>query len=56
MGSEIADLDVSVGAKAVLHVIGNSTTKDNGTFRNILVPGWEDKEGPNQYDGKNVPW
>ncbi|KAK4939684.1 hypothetical protein LTR10_020074 [Elasticomyces elasticus] len=56
LGTENADLDVSVGAQATLHVIGNSTTEDNGTFRNILVPGWENKEGPNQYDGKIVPW
>ncbi|KAI1616527.1 short-chain dehydrogenase-like protein [Exophiala viscosa] len=56
LGTENADLDVSVGAKATLHVIGNSTTEDNGTFRNILVPGWENTDGPNQYDGKIVPW
>ncbi|KAK7890699.1 hypothetical protein LTR67_007908 [Exophiala xenobiotica] len=57
MGSQQADLDVDVGVKAVLDNIFQSTPeKYNGTFQNVRVPGWENKEGPNQYDGKVVPW
>ena len=56
MGSEKADLDVDVGAKAVLDVMTNSSAESNGKFLNIRVPGWENAERPNQYDGKGVPW
>ncbi|KIW09788.1 hypothetical protein PV08_11888 [Exophiala spinifera] len=57
MGSERADLDVEVGTEATLDVIFKSTSENtNGTFQNILVPGWENAEGPNQYDGKMIPW
>ena len=50
LGGQKADLEASVGAKATLDVIYNSTAKDNGTFRNIFV------EGTQLYDGKNPPW
>ena len=50
LGGQDADLEASVGAKAALDVIYNSTTKDNGIFRNIFV------EGTQLYDGKNPPW
>ena len=56
MGSQNADLDVDVGAKAVLDILLNSTPELNGAFQNIRVPGWENVEGPNQYDGRAVPW
>ncbi|EXJ75459.1 uncharacterized protein A1O5_02155 [Cladophialophora psammophila CBS 110553] len=56
MGSQNADLGVDVGAGAVLDIVLNSRPEYNGTFRNILVPGWENNEGPNRYDGKEVPW
>lgn len=56
LGGQTADLDVEVGAKAVLDVVLNSRPEHNGTFRNILVPGWEHKEGPNAYDGEEIPW
>ena len=56
MGSESADLDVDVGVKAVLDVILKNGRESNGKFLNIHVPGWENAEGPNQYDGKEVPW
>ncbi|KIX03016.1 uncharacterized protein Z518_06566 [Rhinocladiella mackenziei CBS 650.93] len=56
MGSEHADLEVEVGAKAVLDILLKSSPETNGKFLNIHVPGWEHKEGPNQYDGAIVPW
>lgn len=56
MGSQSADLDVDVGAKAILDITLNSKPEFNGTFQNIRVAGWEDKEGPNRYDGKQVGW
>lgn len=56
MGSQNADLDVEVGVKAVKDVILSAGREDNGMFLNIRVPGWEDAEGPNQYDGLVQPW
>ena len=56
LGTEQADLEVNVGTKSVLDIVLNSTTEYNGTFRNILVSGWENNEGPNKYDGKMIPW
>jgi hypothetical protein len=50
------DLTVDVGAKAVLDILDESSTSDNGKFLNIHVPGYEDVPGPNRYDGKEVPW
>ena len=54
LGTEQADLEVNVGTKAVLDA--EQLDEYNGTFRNILVSGWENNEGPNKYDGKMVPW
>lgn len=51
-----ADLPVETGARAVLDVIHKHEKEDNGKFYNVRVPGWEEKEGPNQYDGQIVPW
>lgn len=56
LGSQYADLDVSVGAKEVRRIVLDADTSDNGKFRNILVPGWENADGPNRYDGGEVPW
>lgn len=56
MGSKDADLPVEVGVKSVLDIIHGTTTADNGKFRNILVPGWENPPGPNKYDGLDLPW
>lgn len=57
MGSQNADLDVDVGAKATLDILARDVKDLNGKFCNVLVPGWEKvEEGPNQYDGEEVPW
>lgn len=58
MGSEFteADLDVEVGAKAALEKILGAKKEDSGKLLNILVKGWENADGPNQYDGKVLPW
>jgi len=56
MGGEYAQLDVSVGAKAVLDILARDVNELNGKFLNIHVPGWEHAEGLHQYDGGEVPW
>ncbi|TVY14406.1 C-factor [Lachnellula arida] len=55
LGSQDADLDVEVGAKATLDKILGAGKEQNGQFLNIHVKGFE-KAGPNQYDGANPPW
>jgi hypothetical protein len=54
MGGVGADLDVDVGVMEIKRLIFESTTKDNGRFLNIRVPGWEESYG--QYDGKEISW
>jgi len=39
-----------------MEVIDNATSADNGKFYNIKVPGWENAEGLNRYDGLQAPW
>ena len=56
MGSEHADLGVSVGVNAVKEIILKAGKDMNGKFVNIHVSGWENANGPNQYDGKEIPW
>lgn len=56
MGSQAADLDVSVGAAEVIRILIESNQETNGKFLNIRVPGWEDAKGPNKYDGAEVVW
>ncbi|KAL4890645.1 hypothetical protein BDV59DRAFT_183873 [Aspergillus ambiguus] len=56
MGGSHADLPVATGAEAVVNIMMNATSEQNGKFLNIHVPGWENNPGPNQYDGKEVPW
>jgi hypothetical protein len=56
MGGSRADLPPATGAKAVLDIVQKSTPSQNGKALNIHVPGWEENEGLNQYDGKEVPW
>ncbi|KAJ6138821.1 Short-chain dehydrogenase/reductase SDR [Penicillium samsonianum] len=56
LGSQRADLPVEVGAEKILDIIQKATPEQNGRFVNIHVPGWETREGPNQYDGKDIPW
>lgn len=56
MGSERADLEVSVGAESVKTWILKADSNYNGKAVSIHVPGWENVEGPNKYDGKEIPW
>lgn len=56
MGGDGADLPVDIGVKATLDIVHGNTKQDNGKFLNIKVMGWENKEGPNQYDGAELPW
>lgn len=54
-GVDYADLEVSVGATAVLEKVLGAKKEDNGTFMNIKVKGWENTGTANQYDGVNPP-
>ncbi|KIW97465.1 uncharacterized protein Z519_01049 [Cladophialophora bantiana CBS 173.52] len=56
MGGDRADLPVEVGAKATLDILLKSTKEDNWKCKTIHVPGWENVEGPNVYDGREVAW
>ncbi|EYE92873.1 NAD(P)-binding protein [Aspergillus ruber CBS 135680] len=56
LGGSRADLPPEIGAEAVVDMVRNATTEQNGKFLNIRVPGWEENPGFNQYDGKEVPW
>jgi len=55
-GVDYADLEVGVGANAVLDKVFDANKEDNGKFLNIRVRGYENVDGPNKYDGKNPPW
>jgi hypothetical protein len=55
-GGAMADLDVEVGAAATLDKILKATKEQNGEFMNIHVEGYEKRDGPNKYDGVNLPW
>ncbi|OJJ33537.1 hypothetical protein ASPWEDRAFT_114522 [Aspergillus wentii DTO 134E9] len=46
MGGQDADLTVPQGAEAVLNIVMAASGRDNGSFKNVHVPGWE------VYDGK----
>lgn len=56
MGSQNADLEVETGVAAVIDLMLKSGPEKNGSFLNIHIPGWENAPGPNQYDGKELPW
>lgn len=56
MGTEAADLDVSVGVRSVKEWILTANKDMNGKFVNIRVPGWEDTGTVSQYDGEEIPW
>lgn len=56
MGSSYADLEVETGVEASLKIILEANPKMNGKLMNIHVPDWENAEGPNQYDGRELPW
>ncbi|KAL4945721.1 hypothetical protein BDV06DRAFT_229930 [Aspergillus oleicola] len=56
LGTDRADLPVEVGAKEVVRYVKDGGKELNGRFLNIRVPGWEDNQGPNRYDGEDAPW
>jgi len=56
LGGKAADLDVSAGADSVKSLILNAKRSDSGKFVNIHVSGWEEVQGPDKYDGKDIPW
>ncbi|PYH86714.1 hypothetical protein BO82DRAFT_271971 [Aspergillus uvarum CBS 121591] len=49
MGGQDADLTVPQGAEAVLRTVIAANGQNNGSFKNIYVPGWD------KYDGQNMP-
>lgn len=49
------DFEVAVGVNEVKRIILETTTKQNGRFVNIHVPGWECAV-PGKYDGGELPW
>ncbi|KAL3702987.1 hypothetical protein TMatcc_010174 [Talaromyces marneffei ATCC 18224] len=51
-----ADLPVGTGVGQILEIARRTGQEGNGRFLNIHVPGWEDKPGLHQYDGKDLPW
>jgi NAD(P)-dependent dehydrogenase (short-subunit alcohol dehydrogenase family) len=51
-----ADLPVGTGVGQILEIAKKTGPEGNGRFLNIHVPGWEDKPGLHQYDGKDLPW
>jgi hypothetical protein len=40
----------------MLDIVQKIGKAENAKFLNIRVAGWEEKPGPNQYDGKDLPW
>ncbi|CAI6242860.1 unnamed protein product [Periconia digitata] len=56
LGGSHADLSIEQGVNGVYDVVVRVNKEDNGKFFNIHVPGWENADGPNQYDGKEVSW
>lgn len=56
LGGESADLTTEQSANAVLDIVFHKTAADTGKFFNVRVPGWEEAEGLNRYDGAQVPW
>ncbi|GAQ44828.1 SDR family oxidoreductase [Aspergillus tubingensis] len=56
LGGERADITAEQSVQGLLDIIVPATQEDNGKFFNIRVPGWEQAEGLNQYDGAVVPW
>ncbi|KAI1207237.1 NAD(P)-binding protein [Annulohypoxylon truncatum] len=55
-GGDAADLTPEEGAKASLDIILKPGREYNGKMPKILVRGWENAPGNNQYDGTIVPW
>lgn len=55
-GGDYADLTTEQGAKASLDIIFEPGQKYNGKFPKVLVKGWENNPGNQQYDGTITPW
>ncbi|KAI1443903.1 NAD(P)-binding protein [Annulohypoxylon stygium] len=55
-GGDMADLTPEEGAKASLDIILKPGQEYNGKMPKVLVKGWENNKGHNQYDGTIVPW
>ncbi|KFY41132.1 hypothetical protein V494_03195 [Pseudogymnoascus sp. VKM F-4513 (FW-928)] len=55
-GGDMADLTAEEGAKASLDIIFTPGQKYNGLMPKVLVKGWENNPGNNQYDGAIAPW
>ncbi|KAI1402867.1 NAD(P)-binding protein [Hypoxylon fuscum] len=55
-GGDMADLTPEEGAKASLDIIFKPGQEFNGQMPKVLVKGWENAKGNNQYDGTNAPW
>ncbi|KAI7155833.1 hypothetical protein KC349_g6677 [Hortaea werneckii] len=55
-GVDAADLTPQEGAKGLLDVVDRPNSETNGRMPKILVPGWENVQGPNVYDGSDAPW
>lgn len=56
MGSQMADLPVDVGTKAVLDIVDKAKPEHNGKFIDVEVPGWAAPGKLNQYAGGEIPW
>lgn len=56
LGGDSADLTPEQSATGLLERVDQATTADTGKFFNVRVPGWENAEGLNRYDGAEVPW
>lgn len=56
LGGDSADLTSEQSATGLLERIDQATATDTGKFFNVRVPGWENSEGLNRYDGTEVPW
>ncbi|KAF2724380.1 short chain oxidoreductase [Polychaeton citri CBS 116435] len=56
LGSDAADLTVEESTKAILDAVHTAGKETNGQFRNVLVKGWEENPGLNQYPGGVSPW
>ncbi|KAF2170908.1 hypothetical protein M409DRAFT_63934 [Zasmidium cellare ATCC 36951] len=57
LGGPSGDLEVSIAVQAIREILVDEGRKErNGKFFNVRVEGWESAEGPNQYDGREIPW
>lgn len=56
MGSQWAHLDVDTSIKGVFDIVDKDAAEINGKFLKLLIPGMENTEGFNEYDGTEIPW